>query len=66
MMSAVVDDLLELKLSAADRAAIRRWRSDEMAPGAQQMKLLAEKLNATLQTMHDRSEASPISKPDWI
>ena len=66
MMNDVVDRLLELDLKAADRAAIRRWRSDEQTPGSAQMKLLTEKTNEVLQRMHDRSEVSHISKPDWV
>ena len=66
MLSRVLDSLLELELKAADGAAIRRWRSREMAPGKPAMQLFTEKLNSTLQRLHDDSEVSPIKKPDWL
>ena len=36
-----------------------------MSPGSAAMQLLAEKINVGLQREHDRSEVSPIKKPDW-
>ena len=66
MFEAVVDELLELDLDKKDRATLRRWRSDEASPGTQLMRSLAEKLSAQIQQSHDRSEVSPIKKPDWI
>ncbi len=65
MMDAIVDELVALDVSRQDRAALRRWRSDEMRPSSPAMHLLAEKVNAELQRQHDRSEVSPIKKPDW-
>lgn len=66
MFEAVVDELLELDLDKKDRATLRRWRSDEASPGTPLMRSLAEKLSAQIQQSHDRSEVSPIKKPDWI
>ena len=66
MMDSVVDQLVALKLDRKDRAAIRRWRSDEMSLSSPLVRLLTEKANAELQRMHDRSEVSPIKKPDWL
>jgi hypothetical protein len=65
MFEAVMDELLETELDKADRATLRRWRSEHMTPGAALMRRLAEKMNAEIQQSHDRSEVSPIKKPDW-
>lgn len=64
MLEAVIDQLIDLKLKRADQAAIRRWRT-AMSSGTAAMQLLAEKLNAELQREYDRSEVTPIKKPDW-
>ena len=65
MFGAIVDELVELKLDRSDRAAIRRWRADEMKAGSPTMAILTEKVNETLQRQHSRTEVSPIRKPDW-
>ncbi len=64
MFDAVIDQIVEMDFSRSDKAAIRRWRTD-MSPGSAAMQLLAEKVNVGLQREHDRSEVSPIKKPDW-
>ena len=66
MLGRVIDSLSELGLKPADSATIRRWRSREMTPGKPALQLFTEKLNATLQRLHDDSEVSPIKKPDWL
>ena len=66
MMDSVVGELVQLNLGKKDRAALRRWRSDDMALGALAMTLLTEKVNAELRRVHERSEVSPIRKPDWV
>ena len=65
MMDSVVAQLVALPLGKQDRAALRRWRSDTMGATSPAIQLLAEKVNAELQRSHDRSEVSPITKPDW-
>lgn len=65
MFGAIVDELVELKLDRKDRAALRRWRADEMRPGSPAVAALTEKVNEALQRSHDRSEVSEIKKPDW-
>ena len=65
MFSAIVDQLVDLKLDRSDRAAVRRWRADEMKPGSPAMAALTEKVNQALQRQHERAEVSPIKKPDW-
>ena len=44
---------------------LRRWRADEMVPGSPLLRRLSEKMNEEIQHSHDRSEVSPIKKPDW-
>ena len=66
MMNSVLDQLIELDMDSKDRAALRRWRSAEMTPGSPSTKLLVEKMNRDIQGAHDRSEPSPIKKPDWV
>lgn len=66
MMDNVVGQVVDLKISQKDRAAIRRWRSDEMSPRTAAMRLLAEKVNSELERVAIRTEASPIKKPDWL
>lgn len=64
MFDAVIDQIVEMNFGRSDKATIRRWRTD-MSPGSAAMQLLAEKINVGLQREHDRSEVSPIKKPDW-
>ncbi len=67
MIDAVLEPLLELKgLGRADKAALRRWRTDALRGGAPLMQLLAEKVNADLQQSHANAEARQIQKPDWV
>ncbi len=66
MYEEVMDQLLALNLDKHDKATLRRWRSDDMSPGSPLMQVLAEKMNAEIQQSHDRSEVSPIKKPDWV
>lgn len=65
MFSAIVDELVDLKLDRSDRASLRRWRADEMKPGSPAIAVLTEKVNQALQRQHERAEVSPIKKPDW-
>ncbi|MCK9494809.1 MAG: hypothetical protein M0R75_04840 [Dehalococcoidia bacterium] len=66
MFEAVLDELLALDLDKKDRATLRRWRSDDASPGTPLMRALATKLSEQIQQSHDRSEVSPIKKPDWV
>src|SRR5690606_19967034 len=46
MANFIVDQLLDLKgLDRSDKAALRRWRSEELRPSAKTMRLMAEKIN---------------------
>jgi hypothetical protein len=52
--------------SRADKAALKRWRSEQLRPGTPPMQLLAEKVNADIQRIDDSAHVSPIQKPDWL
>jgi hypothetical protein len=66
LMSHVLARLLdETDLPDADRAKIRRWRSREMQPSKEGMRLLAEKINRDLAQAIERKQRSQIRKPDW-
>jgi hypothetical protein len=69
MFNSVLDELVALpgvKKDRKDLAALRRWRTEEMSPGSDGMKILTEKVNREIQREHERSEVSPIKKPDWL
>jgi hypothetical protein len=67
MANAVIDQLLTLDgLSKADRAALRRWKSDEVRPASPTLQLMTERLNEEIQRTHDSSEVRRIVRPDWV
>ena len=67
LMTYVVDRLLqETDLSDADRARVRRWRSNEMRPAGEPMKLLTRKINEDLARALLTKQRSQIRKPDWV
>lgn len=66
LLSEVARNVLEdADLSDDDRAALRRWRSEEMRPNAEPMADLTEKLNADLAKTHENKSRSRLRKPDW-
>lgn len=66
LMSLVVARLAgESGLADADRAKIRRWRSDSLQPSGDGMRLLTEKVNADIAATLARKRGSHIRKPDW-
>jgi hypothetical protein len=67
LMSHVVDQLLqETDLPDADRARIRRWRSEQMRPASEPMRLLTRKINEDLARALQTKQRSQIRKPDWV
>jgi len=67
LMSYVVDRLLqETDLPDADRASIRRWRSEQMRPASEPMKLLTRKINEDLARALQTKQRSQIRRPDWV
>jgi ribosome recycling factor len=66
LLSLVVNRLAEeAELSNEDRAAVRRWRSDQMKAGSDDMRELTEKINADLERALRSKEKSAVQKPDW-
>lgn len=67
MANYVLDQIGALKgLDRKDRATLRRWRGDEVRAGSPTMQLLAERVNAELQRIHESAHVSAITKPDWL
>jgi|TARA_B110001454_G_scaffold77610_1_gene75175 hypothetical protein len=65
MFEAVITSLNDLDMTAEDKYALTHWQTNDMKPGSVLMNHLAEKINGEVQGQHDRSEVSPIKKPDW-
>ncbi len=66
LLSLVVNHLAEeAGLSDQDRAAVRRWRSDQMKAGSDDMQELTGKINADLDRALRSKEKSAVQKPDW-
>ncbi len=66
LLALIIDRLTEeAGLSGADRAALKRWRSETMKPGSQPARELTAKVNADLErTLRDK-EKSAVQRPDW-
>ncbi|HWC30081.1 MAG TPA: hypothetical protein VG845_08380 [Dehalococcoidia bacterium] len=66
LLNHVVNRMLEeTDLSDADRARVRRWKSDEMRATSQEMRVLATKMNEDLASHMERKTKSQLRKPDW-
>jgi len=66
LMSHVIGRMLdEAGVPDADRAKVRRWKSDEMRATSQEMRVLTSKINDDLEKMMARKIKSQIRKPDW-
>ena len=62
----LIDRLIEESgLGDADRATLRRWRSEGMKAGSDSMKKLTTKINADIDRALKTQEKSAIMKPDW-
>jgi hypothetical protein len=67
LMTHVVNRLVEeTQLADADRARIRRWKSDEMRVTSQEMRVLTQKINEDLAKQIERKTKSQLRKPDWV
>lgn len=56
----------ESGLDDEDRAKMKLWRSEEMKPGSDAMRVLTQKVNEDLEKAVRNKERSQIRKPDWI
>ena len=67
LFSTVMKDVVEqVELVDEDRAALRRWRSEKMRPGADDMKELITRVNGDIALIAKARERSQIQKHDWI
>jgi hypothetical protein len=67
LMSTVLVQLLDqAPLADADKARVRRWKSDEMRVTSQEMRVLTQKMNSAIQEVMARKTKSQIRKPDWM
>lgn len=67
LFSHIVGRLVEeVPLADADRARIRRWKSEEMRVTSQEMRVLTQKINEDLQKTIERKTKSQLRRPDWI
>ena len=66
LLSLIVDRITqEAGLATKDRAAVKRWRSEQMKAGSDAMKELTDKINADLERALRSKEKSAIQKADW-
>ena len=66
LLSLIIDRLTdEGDLSDADRAALKRWRSEQMKAGSDSMRELTAKINADLERALRSKEKIAVQKPDW-
>ncbi len=66
LLSLIAERIIEeAKLSDQDRAALKRWRSERMKPGSDEMRELTGKINVDLERALRTKEKSAVQKPDW-
>jgi hypothetical protein len=66
LLSLIVDRITqEAELATKDRAAVKRWRSEQMKAGSDAMKELSDKINADLERALRSKEKSAIQRADW-
>jgi hypothetical protein len=67
LLSTITHHVLdEADLSDEDRGRLRRWRSEDLRPGREGLRVLTEKLNADLDRALRVKERSQIQKHDWV
>ncbi len=67
LLSTVLKQIVEeAGLTDEDRAALRRWRSQQMRQGSDEMKALVIKLNDDLARLAKQRSRSAIQKHDWV
>ncbi len=66
LLSLIVDRITqEAKLATKDRAAVKRWRSEQMKAGSDGMKELTDKINADLERALRSKAKSAVQRADW-
>ncbi len=66
LLSLIIDRITqEAGLATKDRAAVKRWRSEQMKAGSDAMKELTDKINADLERALRSKEKSAIQRADW-
>ncbi len=66
LLSLIVDRITqEAGLATKDRAAVKRWRSEQMKAGSDSMRELTDKINADLDRALRTKEKSAVQKADW-
>jgi hypothetical protein len=67
LFSTVAREALDgTELADEDRAALRRWRSQQMRPGGESMRTLVQKVNEDLDRLGKVRERSALTKHDWV
>ena len=67
LLSTVAKHVLdEAGLDDDDRAALRRWRSQQMRQSGEAMKALVVKVNEDLARLQRAHERSSIQRHDWV
>jgi len=67
LLSHIVGRLIdEVPLADADRARIRRWKSDEMRATSQEMRVLTSKINEDIGQAMARKQRSQLQRHDWV
>ena len=66
LLSLIIDRITqEAGLATKDRAAVKRWRSEQMKAGSDAMKELSDTINADLERALRSKEKSAIQRADW-
>ena len=66
LLSLIIDRITQgAGLATKDRAAVKRWRSEQMKAGSDAMKELSDKINADLERALRSKEKSAIQRADW-
>jgi hypothetical protein len=66
LAAAVIERLIQdAGLSDKDRTALRKWRSDSLRPGAEQMRALTAKINEDIDRTLKDKQRSALVKSDW-
>ncbi len=66
LLSLIIDRITqEAGLATKDRAAVKRWRSEQMKAGSDTMKELTDKINADLERALKAKEKSAVQRADW-